>query len=72
MARMAKNLPAMPEIWVKKIPWRRKWQPTPVFLPGEFHGQRSLAGLSPWHCKELDMTERLTLLLFTVRTVIGP
>ena len=34
--------------WIKKIPWRRKWQPTPVFLPGEFHGQRSLAGYSPW------------------------
>ena len=34
--------------WVWKIPWRRKWQPTPVFLPGEFHGQRSLAGYSPW------------------------
>jgi len=39
------------------IPWRREWQPTPVFLPGEFHGQRSLAGYSPWICKELDMTE---------------
>ena len=34
--------------WVRKIPWRRKWQPTPVFLPGEPHGQRSLAGFSPW------------------------
>ena len=34
--------------WVGKIPWRRKWQPTPVFLPGESHGQRSLAGRSPW------------------------
>ena len=34
-----------------KIPWRRKWQPTPVFLPGESHGQRSLAGYSPWGCK---------------------
>ena len=34
--------------WVRKIPWRRKWPPTPVFLPGEFHGQRSLAGYSPW------------------------
>ena len=33
--------------WVRKIPWRRKWQPIPVFLPGEFHGQRSLAGYSP-------------------------
>jgi len=35
----------------------RKWLPTPVFLPGEFHGQRSLEGYSPWGCKELDMTE---------------
>ena len=34
--------------WVRKIPWRRKWQPTPVFLPGEFHGQRSLASYNPW------------------------
>ena len=46
--------------WVRKIPWRREWWPTPVFLLGEFHGQRSLAGYSPWGCKELDMTERLT------------
>ena len=42
--------------WVGKIPWRRKGQPTPVFLPGEPHQQRSLAGCSPWDCKELDMT----------------
>ena len=41
-------------------PRRRHWLPTPVFLPGEFHGQKSLAGYSPWGCKELDMTERLT------------
>ena len=34
--------------WVRKIPWRREWQPTPVFLPGESHGQRSLVGYSPW------------------------
>ena len=40
--------------WVRKIPWRRKWQPTPVFLPGESHRQRSLAGYSPWGHKELD------------------
>ena len=40
-----------------KIPWRRKWQPTPVFLPGESHGQTSLAGYSPWGHKELDRTE---------------
>ena len=46
---------------VRKIPWRRKWQPTPVFLPGEFHGQITLAGYSLWSQKESDMTERLTL-----------
>ena len=42
---------------IGKIPWRRKWQPTPVFLPGEYHGQRSLVGCSPWGRKELDRTE---------------
>ena len=40
-----------------KIPWRRGWQPTPVFLPGKPHGQRSLAGYSSWGRKELDITE---------------
>ena len=39
--------------------WRRKWQPTPVFLPGKSHGWWNLAGYSPWSCKELDMTEQL-------------
>ena len=43
--------------WVGKIPWRRKWQPAPVFLPGESHGQRSLAGYSPGVVESLDMTE---------------
>ena len=43
-----------------KIPWRRAWQPTPVFLPGESHGQRSLAAYSPWGHKELDTSEWLT------------
>ena len=43
--------------WAGKIPWRRKWQPTPVYLPGEFHGQRSLAGYSPWCREESDTTE---------------
>ena len=43
--------------WVGKIPWRRRWQPTPVFLPGESHGQRSLVVYSPWGHKESDMTE---------------
>ena len=42
--------------WVGKIPWRREWLPTPVFVPGEFHGQRSLAGYSPRGRKELDAT----------------
>ena len=42
--------------WVRKISWRRKWQPTPVFLPGKSQGQRSLAGYSPWGPKESDMT----------------
>ena len=46
--------------WVMKILWRRKWQSTPVFLPEEFHRQRSLMGYSSWSCKESDMTERLT------------
>ena len=43
--------------WVGKIPWRRKWQPTPVSLPGKSHGQRSLVGCSPWGGKELGTTE---------------
>ena len=47
--------------WARKIPWRRKWQPTPVFLPAESHGQRNLAGYSPWGSKESDMTEQLLL-----------
>ena len=47
--------------WVGKIPWRSAWQPTPVFLPGESHGLRSLVGYSPWGLKESDTTERLTL-----------
>ena len=46
--------------WILKIPWRREWQPTPVFLPGESQEQRSLEGYSPWGCKESDATERLT------------
>ena len=49
ISQMVKNLPAIQETqvwsWVQKIPWRRKWQPTSEFLPGESHGQRSLGGL---------------------------
>ena len=61
IAQMVKNLPAMWEPWVQPLgqedPWGREWQPNPVFLPGEFHGQRSLVGYSPWGCKESDTTE---------------
>ena len=61
---VVKNWPAIQEMqrcrfkpWVGKIPWRRKWQPIPVFLPGESHGWRSLVGYSPRGCKELDTSE---------------
>ena len=52
-AQMVKFLPAMWETWVQFLgwedpDWRREWQPTPVFLPGEFHGQRNLEGYNPW------------------------
>ena len=49
--------------WVGKIPWRRAWQPILVFLLGEFHGQRTLVGYSPWSHKELDMIKQLPLLI---------
>ena len=57
---MVKNLLATQETLVRKIPWRRAWQPTPVFLPGESNGQRSLVGYSLWGHKESDTTERLS------------
>ena len=47
------------DLWVRKIPWRREWQPTPVFLPGESHRQRRFAGYIPWGSKESDTTEWL-------------
>ena len=62
---MVKNLPEMWEILVQSLGWedprRREWLPTSVFLPGEFHEQRSLAGYSPWGHRESDRTERLLL-----------
>ena len=70
MAQQVKNPPAMQETqetWVQvqslgwENPWRRKWQPTPVFLPGKFHGQSSLVGYSPWGRKESDTTEQLSM-----------
>ena len=45
--------------WVRKILWRRKWQPMPVFMPGKSHGQRSLVGYSPWVRTESDTTEAI-------------
>ena len=54
------------------IIWRRKWQLTPVFLPGEFHGRRSLLGYSPWGRNKSDTTERLTLIHHLVRDSRGP
>ena len=65
MVLLVKNLPAKAEdirghgldLWVRKIPWKREWQPTPIIFPGESHGQRILAGYSPWGRKESDMTE---------------
>ena len=58
MAQQVKKPPEMQVIqvqfWVRKIPWRRKWQLTPVFLPEKSHGQGSLVGYSPKGCKELD------------------
>ena len=52
--------------WVGKVPKRRKGLPTPVFLPIESHGQRSLVGYSPWGRKELDTTEQLHLIKYSV------
>ena len=60
VAQILKNLPAMRETQVQSLgwedPWRLEWQCTPVFLPGESHGQSILVGYSPWDHKELDMT----------------
>ena len=47
--------------WVGKLPWRRKWLPTPVFFPGKSHGQRSLVSYSPWSRKEMDKFEQLSM-----------
>ena len=49
------------DLWVEKIPWRKEWQPTPVFFLGESDGQRRLADYSPWGRQELDMTQQLSM-----------
>ena len=63
---MVKNRPGMQETQVQSLgwedPWRRKWQPTPVFVPAEFHRQRGLVGYSPRGCRESDMTEQQTII----------
>ena len=62
VAQMVKNLPVMQETWVSSLvqedALEKGMKPSPIFLPGEFHGQRNLAGYSPWGCKESDMTEQ--------------
>ena len=58
--------------WVGKNPWRREWQPTAVFLPGKFHGQRSLVGYSPWGRKESDTTEQLACFLLEKKMLSAP
>ena len=65
---MVENLPAMKETWIQSLGQENlleKGMATPVFLPGEFHGKRSLAGYSPWGCREPDMTEQLRVSLPT-------
>ena len=59
------------DLWVRKIHWSRKWQPTPVFLHGKVQGQRSLAGYSPWGCKQSDTTEQLNDSLDINTLVVG-
>ena len=73
---MVKNLPANAgdtrqgfDPWVRKIPCKRAWQPTPVFLPGESHGQKTLEGYSPWCYKESDMTKLLTHRRFLIHII---
>ena len=53
-----------------RFPWKRKWRPTPVFVPGESHGQRSLVGYNPWGCKESDMTDRLSTHVYEVMNIL--
>ena len=86
MAQVVKNLPANAgdirdrcNPWVGKVSWRRKWKPTPVFLPGESHRQRNLAGYGPWSCKESESPcswnfpgNNTGLSLSTDRSINGP
>ena len=53
--------------WVRKIPWKRKWKPTPVYFPGEFHGQKSLVGYSPWVTKSRTQLKLLSAHIYGYR-----
>ena len=77
MAQTVKNLPALQVTQEMRVRFlgeedslEEEWQPTPAFLPREFHGQRRLAGYSPWGHKESDMTEQLTLSLIYIHKCI--
>ena len=77
--RVVKNLPANTGdtigrrfiLWVRKIPWRRAWHPTPVFLPGKSHGQRSLVGYRMWSYKESNMTKHTHTYTHTLKKLIS-
>ena len=58
------------DLWVRKIPWKREWLPTLVFLPGKSHGQRSLAGYSLWGRKESDTTEQVHFIVLFLCTEV--
>ena len=72
VAQKVKNLPMVQETWVLSLGWEdpleKEWLPTPVFLPGEFHGWRSLAGYSPWGCKEPEIEMEITTYI-TIRNM---
>ena len=58
-------------LWVGKIPWSRKWQPTPAFLPGKSHGQSSLMGYSPWVTKSQTRLKQLSIAHIIIITIIN-
>ena len=58
--------------WFGKIPWIMEWQPTPVFIPGEFHGQRSLVGYSPWGCKKVRHSSTINIVMFMTLVASAP
>ena len=71
---MVKNLPTVQEtrVWSlgwEDAPWRRAWQPTPVFLPGESHGQRSLGGYSPWRVSDVKVSATVLGVLYAASCV---